>query len=111
MKPKKLTFYRLGKPALENDDSTCMSAAKQRQVLCHAGTTGTGARPGMAGQGRECTESALAKEKFRQEKPSGEWFAERSFIASLCVNGSWWLGNIGTIIPNTETILEQSKSC
>jgi hypothetical protein len=31
----------------------------------------------MAGQGHECVESALAKEKCRQEKLSGEWFTER----------------------------------
>ena len=40
----------------------------QREILCRVGTAGTGQRPDLAGEGHECVESALAKEKCRQEE-------------------------------------------
>jgi hypothetical protein len=67
------------------------SAAEQRQVLCRVRNSGTGQRPGVAGQGHKRFEPALAKEKCRQEKSSGGWFAEQVFFACQCGNGSGWL--------------------
>ena len=46
-------------------------SAVQRQVFCSVGIAGTGSRPDVAGEGHECSESALAEEKCRQEKLSG----------------------------------------
>jgi len=56
------------------------STAEQRQVLCRVRTARTGPRSGVAGEGHECAESALAKEKCCEEKPCGEWFADRLYL-------------------------------
>ena len=41
------------------------STSEQRQVLRRLGTAGTSQGSGLAGQGDECVEPALAKEKRR----------------------------------------------
>src|ERR1039458_1366848 len=73
--------------AVPSAQAVGQSSGQQRQILCHAGTAGTGQRPDVAGQSHECTKPALAKEKCRQEGRSGDGGARPGGFAAFAGAG------------------------
>jgi hypothetical protein len=54
---------------------------------CHVGIAGTGPKLDLAGQGHECVESTLAKEKCGEGNLSREWFKKKECAARQAIPG------------------------